>query len=936
MDECVPELMDYGKDQLTAVAACLNMWRDAWEESHPDGADDPGPSRPGSDKYDPDEKQLVFARAREMVSKLFNEADHPRDEHGRWADGGGSSSDVAEIGKPILEDGPLPSQSIIGNIYEFSTSIDGDGRVEVLVNPTAKDARNQLRDAGQNEHRSLRDVHGNVYMWPSGDAIHAQVATMLNNIADEKIKFDETSADSFSLNEHNGLSKYALSLIKQGQENAKRYAEKNKKAFVFGAVLRFDCRLFNEADHPRDEHGRWTDGGGSDDAPAPSQAGDGNAAVRAAIGKDLDHRNISSLKEAIDRGGWVLTVDKVKTYGGQKTTEIGISPPVPDDWKSHTMPTGSVRHYDPNKAHIDADGYVVPKVDTEAALPKTATPGVIYRGMSWEEYQASLKSGNLASMGGYNLEGQEGLTYFSSDPEQAVSYANSFAPWQYKAMPGRPAVVVGVADPGGHIVNQHQPTELGINKPVSTSQIREVYFGNPIMAQPGFMEVIQESGRPPMEGSRSSPSITVEWQKQNAPAAETLAGLPPDEELLFVSEFPNQTKLDKWNDGLNARSEELATQGLAGNDEDDHIARMSSALAKFQQEDDILLQSGDAGLNAVYDSNMKLQAAAFAYVKNRVAIISSFGALKHDAGVKALKQAALKYSSKTDQIEGKFWSDDTRSRAAYEEAGFKQLGETEGGMITMVKTDLPGGGVTKLQVKIRLAAEAMAKKLDFDPKKIVYTDEDKEFTLGGVKYKYAGSYQRGEPDIKLYNRQITPENVKGITAHEIGHRKFEMLMNQRKVQNEMMMQDPGPPPDPNHQYWWGKKGGLDAVMTPTGELRPPYDEKYPIVHEWNTIQNTRPSLEQDDGITDYSKSYWKEWEKGNIKTDTAYHETMAEISRAMGSMGKHSAATGSGWRRLYRLQEKVWANTEDWQRDMSMNAPVKSIFILNDIRWDIR
>ena len=46
MNECVPEQMDYGKDQLVAIAACLNMWRDAWEETHPDGAEDPGPDRP--------------------------------------------------------------------------------------------------------------------------------------------------------------------------------------------------------------------------------------------------------------------------------------------------------------------------------------------------------------------------------------------------------------------------------------------------------------------------------------------------------------------------------------------------------------------------------------------------------------------------------------------------------------------------------------------------------------------------------------------------------------------------------------------------------------------------------------------------------------------------------------------------------------------------
>src|SRR4029077_17055249 len=37
-----------------------------------------------------------------------------------------------------------------------------------------------------------------------------------------------------------------------------------------------------------------------------------------------------------------------------------------------------------------------------------------------------------------------------------------------------------------------------------------------------------------------------------------------------------------------------------------------------------------------------------------------------------------------------------------------------------------------------------------------------------------------------------------------------------------------------------------------------------------------------------------------------------------GTMGKHSAATGSGWRRLYRLQEKVWAEKPD-MHDLDFN-----------------
>ena len=284
---------------------------------------------------------------------------------------------------------------------------------------------------------------------------------------------------------------------------------------------------FDEAQHPRDDHGKFTDGGGGD---APSGSGD---SIKTAIGKDLDHPNLTGLKEAVDRGAWNLTIDKVKTYGSQKTTEIGISPRIPSDWLSHTNPTGSVRSYAPGKAKVDEDGYLVPTVkDTEAAIPKVATPGVIYRGMSYEEYQSALKNGNFASMGGYNLgDEQKGLTYYSSEPAQAVNYAHSYAPWAFKAVPGRPAVVVGVADPGGHIVNPQQPTELGINKPVPTSAIREVYLGEPIISQPGYVEVIQENGRPPMEGSRNSPSITVEWRKQSEPA--DLKIVPPPQKAAW-------------------------------------------------------------------------------------------------------------------------------------------------------------------------------------------------------------------------------------------------------------------------------------------------------------------------------------------------------------------------------------------------------------------
>ena len=277
-------------------------------------------------------------------------------------------------------------------------------------------------------------------------------------------------------------------------------------------------KLFNEADHPRDEHGRWTDGGGGDDAtvPAVPKVSD-NKEVKAALGKDIAHPNLYSIREKVERGAWNLTVEKVKTDYRGTTTKIAINVPVPSNWVKHTKPypSSGVEYYDPDKVVLDEDGRTAIKIDTEAAIPKTATPGVIYRGMSWEEYQGALENGHFKSRGDYNLgEAQVGLTYYSSDPGQAVSYAHSYAPSAYKATPGRPAVVVGVADPGDHYVVPQQPTELGIRTPVPTSAIREVYFGDPILAQPGDTEVIQESGRPPMEGSGMSPSVWVNWRKE--------------------------------------------------------------------------------------------------------------------------------------------------------------------------------------------------------------------------------------------------------------------------------------------------------------------------------------------------------------------------------------------------------------------------------------
>lgn len=79
-----------------------------------------------------------------------------------------------------------------------------------------------------------------------------------------------------------------------------------------------------------------------------------------------------------------------------------------------------------------------------------------YRGMSWEEWQATKHRGFVKSAGHYNFTSQEGHTCFSSDPGQAEHYAGGFAPWPFQPGPGAPGIVIAVPRPHAQWAN-NQP-----------------------------------------------------------------------------------------------------------------------------------------------------------------------------------------------------------------------------------------------------------------------------------------------------------------------------------------------------------------------------------------------------------------------------------------------------------------------------------------------
>jgi hypothetical protein len=143
-------------------------------------------------------------------------------------------------------------------------------------------------------------------------------------------------------------------------------------------------------------------------------------------------------------------------------------------------------------------------------IPAKPEEGVLYRGVSAEEYADIMGSGSIQSKGEYNLGGQEGLTYYTTDPGSAAAYAHSFAPMQHKSVPGKHSYVIAVRDPGTarHVpgVAEH---ERGIPGAISRGDIIGVYEGVPYAAGKGFYEVRQGG----VSGSSSQPSIAVGWRK---------------------------------------------------------------------------------------------------------------------------------------------------------------------------------------------------------------------------------------------------------------------------------------------------------------------------------------------------------------------------------------------------------------------------------------
>ena len=253
--------------------------------------------------------------------------------------------------------------------------------------------------------------------------------------------------------------------------------------------------------------GEWTKGGGGGGAAV--------AEVRTTKGKKLTvhlHQEPpmpEQVRQLENRGGYDVTTEESKaSWAPPGTRIVRFTPQKPPGWEATAK--GGV--YDPNYAEEEG-GYIRWKEGVSSELPAKPVAGSIWRGMSQEEYRTALKQGFIQSLGDFNIgSAQKGLTYYSSDPRTAASYAHGFAPWQYAGTITQPPVVVRIKDPGGHVaVPGAGEDEIGIKDYVPISAIQEVWQGKPISAMPGMFEIDPEGKL----GSGSAPQTDVVWEKQS-------------------------------------------------------------------------------------------------------------------------------------------------------------------------------------------------------------------------------------------------------------------------------------------------------------------------------------------------------------------------------------------------------------------------------------
>lgn len=266
------------------------------------------------------------------------------------------------------------------------------------------------------------------------------------------------------------------------------------------------------------------------------QAGERAVIDWQSVAIDPDNPDLTQLADLPDvQGRWAFPYQGVRheSMGGDKMHSWGVHPTdapavwkTPPDQKTPRVSRDTI-FYDPARVNIDidpdwlADGFTRPRINglqNRVGDLQEKIPGIIWRGMSDEEYQQAKQRGYFQSTGDANFTelGQNGVTCFSDEPDTACSYASNYAPFQYMPTFTRPGHVIGIPDQN---YPRNSVNEIEVPGQVPFDAITHHYRGDVAAIRAGEFGGYQSQPNPEYgyngfedrPSRKLSPSVMMQW-----------------------------------------------------------------------------------------------------------------------------------------------------------------------------------------------------------------------------------------------------------------------------------------------------------------------------------------------------------------------------------------------------------------------------------------
>lgn len=191
--------------------------------------------------------------------------------------------------------------------------------------------------------------------------------------------------------------------------------------------------------------------------------------------------------------------------------------------------------------------------------------------------------------------------------------------------------------------------------------------------------------------------------------------------------------------------------------------------------------------------------------------------------------------------------------------------------------------------KVLHHAKTIAKTLKFPEEMLSIAPEDKKLELNGKNYSYAGHCELATGKCVLYPTQLMSDRVvKSVTAHEIMHAKFENLRNAKDKEFFSAMQ---------------RSREMGGGMFVDGKIKKEYADEYPLLKFFDSLD--QKELAKSDGVTEYSRAWWKAYEDKKATFWQATHETLAEMAAVRFENGE-TPIPDKTWKALFVMSREEW------------------------------